>query len=31
MHKAAKELAFEEAAHLRDRIKALRLLEIEIG
>jgi excinuclease ABC subunit B len=31
MQKAAKELAFEEAAHLRDRIKALRLLEIEIG
>jgi excinuclease ABC subunit B len=31
MHKAAKELAFEEAAQLRDRIKSLRLLEIEIG
>ncbi len=31
MHRAAKELAFEEAASLRDRIKALRLLEIEIG
>ena len=31
MQKAAKELAFEEAARLRDRIKALRLLEIEIG
>jgi excinuclease ABC subunit B len=31
MHKAAKELAFEEAAILRDRIKALRMLEIEIG
>ena len=31
MQKAAKELAFEEAAHLRDRIKALRMLEIEIG
>ncbi len=31
MQQAAKELAFEEAAALRDRIKALRLLEIEIG
>ena len=31
MRTAAKELAFEEAARLRDRIKALRLLEIEIG
>ncbi len=31
MLKAAKELAFEEAARLRDQIKALRLLEIEIG
>ncbi|KAB2888342.1 MAG: excinuclease ABC subunit UvrB [Desulfobulbaceae bacterium] len=31
MMEAAKELAFEEAAELRDRIKALRLLEIEIG
>jgi excinuclease ABC subunit B len=31
MLKAAKELAFEDAARLRDRIKALRLLEIEIG
>ena len=31
MLRAAKELAFEEAAHLRDRIKALRMLEIEIG
>lgn len=31
MHEAARSLAFEEAAALRDRIKALRLLEIEIG
>jgi len=31
MQTAAKELAFEEAATLRDRIKALRRLEIEIG
>ncbi len=31
MHKAASELAFEEAASFRDRIKALRKLEIEIG
>jgi len=31
MQEAAKELAFEEAAGLRDRIKMLRRLEIEIG
>jgi len=31
MHQAAKELAFELAAELRDRIKKIRLLEIEIG
>ncbi|TKB09056.1 excinuclease ABC subunit UvrB [Desulforhopalus sp. IMCC35007] len=31
MHQAAKELAFEKAAELRDRIKKMRLLEIEIG
>ncbi len=31
MHQAAKELAFEKAAELRDRIKRIRLLEIEIG
>ena len=31
MNRAAAELAFEEAAQLRDRIKALRKLEIEIG
>jgi excinuclease ABC subunit B len=31
MNRAAAELAFEHAAQLRDRIKALRLLEIEIG
>jgi len=31
MKAAAKDLAFEEAARLRDRIKALRLMEIEIG
>ena len=30
MHQAAKELAFEEAAELRDRIKSLRYLEIEL-
>ncbi len=30
MQKAAKELAFEEAAELRDRIKSLRYLEIEL-
>lgn len=30
MGRAAKELAFEEAAELRDRIKALRYLEIEL-
>jgi excinuclease ABC subunit B len=30
MGKAAKELAFEEAAELRDKIKALRYLEIEL-
>lgn len=30
MHQAAKELAFEEAASLRDRIKSLRYLEIEL-
>lgn len=30
MGKAAKELAFEEAAELRDRIKTLRYLEIEL-
>jgi len=30
MKQAAKELAFEEAAELRDRIKALRYLEIEL-
>ncbi len=30
MRQAAKELAFEEAAELRDRIKALRYLEIEL-
>ena len=30
MHAAAKELAFEKAAELRDRIKKIRLLEIEI-
>lgn len=31
MMEAAQELAFEEAAAIRDRIKALRKLEIEIG
>jgi len=31
MHEAAAELAFEKAAELRDRIKKMRLLEIEIG
>ena len=31
MHEAARELAFEEAAQLRDRIKSLKKLEIEIG
>ncbi len=31
MNRAARELAFEEAAMLRDKIKALRKLEIEIG
>jgi len=31
MYRAAKELAFEEAAALRDRIKSLRKLELEIG
>ena len=31
MNRAASELAFEEAAVLRDKIKALRMLEIEIG
>ena len=31
MMQAAKELAFEKAAELRDRIKKIRLLEIEIG
>jgi len=31
MQKAAKELAFEEAAALRDKIKNLRKLEIELG
>ncbi len=31
MNQAASELAFEEAAALRDKIKALRKLEIEIG
>jgi excinuclease ABC subunit B len=30
MHQAARELAFEEAAKLRDRIKVLRYLEIEL-
>ena len=30
MHKAAKVLAFEEAAGLRDEIKELRKLELEI-
>ena len=31
MQAAARELAFEEAARLRDRIRALRKLEIELG
>ncbi len=31
MMQAAKELAFEKAAELRDRIKKIRLLEIEVG
>ncbi len=31
MQQAAKELAFEKAAELRDRIKKIRLLEIQIG
>ena len=31
MQKSARELAFEEAARLRDRIKTLRKLEIELG
>jgi excinuclease ABC subunit B len=31
MQAAARELAFEQAAALRDRIKALRKLEIEIA
>ena len=31
MQEAAKELAFERAADLRDRIKKMRMLEIEIG
>lgn len=31
MQKAAGELAFEKAAELRDRIKTLRMLEIELG
>ena len=31
MHKAAKVLAFEEAARLRDQIKELRQLELEMG
>jgi excinuclease ABC subunit B len=31
MHKAAKVLAFEEAARLRDEIKELRQLELEMG
>ncbi|MBW1636417.1 MAG: excinuclease ABC subunit UvrB [Deltaproteobacteria bacterium] len=31
MHQAAAELAFERAAELRDRIKTMRLLEIEVG
>ncbi len=31
MHEAAAELAFEKAAELRDRIKKIRLLEIEVG
>ncbi|MBW2506953.1 MAG: UvrB/UvrC motif-containing protein, partial [Deltaproteobacteria bacterium] len=31
MHKAAKILAFEEAARLRDQVKELRQLELEMG
>jgi excinuclease UvrABC nuclease subunit len=31
MHKAAKNLAFEEAALLRDQVKELRQLELEMG
>jgi excinuclease ABC subunit B len=31
MHEAAAELAFERAAELRDRIKNLRMMEIELG
>ena len=31
MYQAAKELAFEKAAELRDKIKKIRMLEIEIG
>ncbi|THB78081.1 MAG: excinuclease ABC subunit UvrB [Desulfobulbaceae bacterium] len=31
MHEAARELAFEEAAQLRDRIKVLKKMEIELG
>ena len=31
MHKAAKKLAFEEAALLRDQVKELRQLELEMG
>jgi excinuclease ABC subunit B len=31
MRRAAKELAFEKAAELRDRIKKIRLMEIELG
>jgi excinuclease ABC subunit B len=31
MHKAAKVLAFEEAARLRDQVKELRELELEMG
>jgi len=31
MHKAAKVLAFEEAARLRDQVKELRQLELEMG
>jgi excinuclease ABC subunit B len=31
MHEAAEKLAFEEAAALRDRIKELKMLELEVG
>lgn len=31
MHRAAKELAFERAAELRDTIKKMRMLELELG